>query len=353
MSKLRVPVTILSGTLGSGKTTLLNHVLAHGGGRVGVIINDFGAVDVDSLLVSGHVDAARSIAGGCLCCLADTSGLDDALESLSRPELQLDVIVLEASGLAEPRQLARMIMSSPVNRIRFGGIVEVLDLVSLAAHEGSFPIAPDRLRVASLLVLNKVDQVDEVASSTQKIRELGATAPLVTARFGRIDPRLLYDASAPREDAPDELPLAALLAEAEQEQEHDHHHHHAHSVSIQDPRPAHPTRLLELLSDLPEGVVRAKGITWFNSPGFRRFEFVAQAVGGWRAFEQRHRPNGRERETRLVLIGEHLDEQEAKSRLEACLDTSPTPRTEPELWGVLRYTLGRKQADTEVDILAE
>ena len=66
-----LPVLILTGYLGSGKTTVLNHFLATGGARIGVIINDFGDVNVDAALVAGHVAEPVSIAGGCLCCIED------------------------------------------------------------------------------------------------------------------------------------------------------------------------------------------------------------------------------------------------------------------------------------------
>lgn len=94
MPARRVPVIALSGSLGSGKTTLLNHLLRTGTGRIGVVINDFGGINVDAFLVPGHVDAAMSISGGCLCCLSDPTELDRALESLARPELDLDAIVV-------------------------------------------------------------------------------------------------------------------------------------------------------------------------------------------------------------------------------------------------------------------
>ena len=83
-----LPVLILTGYLGSGKTTVLNHFLATGGARIGVIINDFGDVNVDAALVAGHVAEPVSIAGGCLCCIEDPRQLDDALRCriFGRPE---------------------------------------------------------------------------------------------------------------------------------------------------------------------------------------------------------------------------------------------------------------------------
>lgn len=345
MPRTRVPVIVLAGALGSGKTTLLNHLLRSGRGRLGVILNDFGDVDVDGLLVSGQVDAARSIAGGCLCCIADTSGLDDALAQLARPELALDAIIVEGSGLAEPRQLARLVIQSPADGVRFGGIVEVLDLrawrSALGAEgeaSGRLPVAPDRLRVASLIVANKAADGPDRAEVERLVREAGAAAPIAFADFGRIDPELLVDAEALREDAPDELPIAALLREASGADAEAHDHVHAVSASARDARPADPLRLLEVLESPPRGVVRAKGVVWFDAPGHARDEYVVQAVGGWVALERRRREPGAARETRLVLIGVDADRAELDRAAASALADPGAPRLEePDLWGVLRY----------------
>lgn len=104
-----VPVIALTGFLGAGKTTLLNHVLRTPGARIGVVINDFGDLNVDAALVTGQVDEPASIAGGCLCCLAEDDTLDEALTRLADPRLDLDAIIVEASGLADPVAISRII----------------------------------------------------------------------------------------------------------------------------------------------------------------------------------------------------------------------------------------------------
>ena len=78
-SRPRVPVIALTGYLGAGKTTLLNHLLRTPGARLGVVINDFGDINVDAALVSGEVDEPASVAGGCLCCMPDAGGLESAV----------------------------------------------------------------------------------------------------------------------------------------------------------------------------------------------------------------------------------------------------------------------------------
>lgn len=105
----RVPVIVLTGHLGAGKTTVLNHLLRRPRTRIGVVVNDFGTVNLDATLVSGYVDQPAAISGGCLCCIDDLSGLDLALERLA--SLDLDAILIEASGLADPMVLARMVRS--------------------------------------------------------------------------------------------------------------------------------------------------------------------------------------------------------------------------------------------------
>ena len=89
----------IMGPSGSGKTTLLNHLLHHSGGtRIGAIVNDFGAIEIDALAVAGALgDSTVSLGNGCLCCAVDSSELDGYLERLARPGTGIDVIVIEAS----------------------------------------------------------------------------------------------------------------------------------------------------------------------------------------------------------------------------------------------------------------
>ncbi len=106
---------------------MLNFLLRRPGARVGVIVNDFGAVNIHAGLVSGQIDEPTSIAGDCICCLPDAGGLNDALAKLTHPRLGLDVVFVEASGLAEPTTLARLVRLSPVERVRPGGVIEIVD----------------------------------------------------------------------------------------------------------------------------------------------------------------------------------------------------------------------------------
>ena len=122
-----VPVIALTGYLGAGKTTMLNHVLRTPDARIGVVINDFGELNVDAGLVTGQVDEPASIAGGCICCLSDDDTLDDALTKLADPKLDLDAIIVEASGMADPVAISRIIRFSGAENVRWGGVVDVID----------------------------------------------------------------------------------------------------------------------------------------------------------------------------------------------------------------------------------
>nr|WP_277628308.1 GTP-binding protein [Arsenicicoccus dermatophilus] len=323
----------MSGRLGSGKTTLLNHLLRAGAGRIGVIINDFGAINVDALFVAGHVDAARSIAGGCLCCLSDTSELDRALRGLGA--LDLDAIVVEASGLAEPRELARLVISSSVRGVRFGGVVEVIDTAAWA-EEGRYdepPVALDHLRVASLGVVHKTDRVapDQVDRLEELLARLAPPLPLVRAEHGQVDPELLYDKGA-RGLRAGQLSFAEVLADV-----HDPHrsHSHATAIAVDDPRPVDPGRLLAWLEARPTGVCRVKGTTWIDAPGHRG-RWVVQAVGGWVAFERGPWPRGQEPGTRLVAIGTDVDAAAVEREVRALLDDEGE-RGETDVLPLLRY----------------
>ncbi|WP_031080652.1 CobW family GTP-binding protein, partial [Streptomyces sp. NRRL WC-3549] len=158
----QIPVVVLAGFLGSGKTTLLNHLLRNrAGNRIGVIVNDFGAIEIDAMTVAGQVGSTVSLGDGCLCCAVDAGELDAFLATLTKPAARLDVIVIEASGLAEPQELVRMLLASDNPRVRYGGLVEVVDAAEFLDTRERHPELGRHLTVADLVVLNKTDRVPE------------------------------------------------------------------------------------------------------------------------------------------------------------------------------------------------
>lgn len=314
----------LTGHLGAGKTTLLNHLLRQPGGRVGVVVNDFGTINVDAGLVTGQIDEPLSIAGGCVCCLEDTDGLDEALERLTHPRLALDAVVVEASGVAEPGTLARMIRFSGAERVRPGGLVDVVDAVEFFATVDGPELPPARFGVATLVVLNKCDRLptdgreSTLSRIESRIRETNPEVPIVRTSRGRLDPALVYDVAS-AEDPADELPIAELLREP---YHRDHQHHHAASVSARTPGPVDPGRLVDLLERPPPGAYRIKGTVIIDTGRTLR-GYLVNVVG-----RQTHVLGDRTTDppaSELVAIGIDLSPDDVRPRLETAL-RSPAGR---------------------------
>jgi hypothetical protein len=106
MSSTALPFTVIGGYLGAGKTTLLNHLLADAAGlRIGVLVNDFGSLNIDAALVRAHAGDTIELANGCLCCSL-VSGFAEVLGRVKARAAEFDHVVIEASGVAEPLRVA-------------------------------------------------------------------------------------------------------------------------------------------------------------------------------------------------------------------------------------------------------
>lgn len=353
--KQQIPVVVLAGFLGSGKTTLLNHLLRNrAGNRIGVIVNDFGSIEIDAMTVSGQVGSTVSLGNGCLCCAVDASELDTFLETLTGPAARLDVIVIEASGLAEPQELVRMLLASENPRIVYGGLVEVVDAAEFDATRERHPEIDRHLAVADLVVLNKTDRVqnaertriqDVIASTGESA---GGAAAVICATYGRIDPELLFD-PALRPDSEEkarQLTFEDLLRE-ERDEGDDGHAHHLHaaydSVSFSADVPMNPRRLMEFLDSRPQGLYRIKGFVDFGV-GDRANKYALHAVGRFLRFEPQPWKRDEPRRTQLVLIGSGLAPEALGKELADCRESAaPGPDApqdaahERSMWGVLRY----------------
>ncbi|MDT7696571.1 MAG: hypothetical protein QOI75_5938, partial [Pseudonocardiales bacterium] len=198
MRSERIPVLVLAGFLGSGKTTLLNHLLANSLDlRIGVIVNDFGSVGVDAMLVGGQADGVVSMGNGCLCCAVEEGGVGPMLDRLARRRAGVDVIVIEASGIAEPGVLVQLVLSCENPRITFGGLVEVIDAAEFERTRAKHTELDRHVGLADLVVINKADRVDPTA--LQRVEDLcravNGRAPIVATSHCVVDPRLLFDIS--------------------------------------------------------------------------------------------------------------------------------------------------------------
>ncbi|MEZ0352436.1 GTP-binding protein [Mycobacterium sp. pR1184] len=338
-----IPVICLTGHLGAGKTSLLNHVLRSPGARIGVIINDFGELNVDAMLVTGQVDEPASIVGGCICCLPDDGGIDEALTKLADPRLNLDAVIVEASGLAEPVAVARIIGFSEVPGVRYGGLVDVIDAATHFETVDVGHTSPARYGVASLVVVNKLDRLPRedrtatVERVERRVRERNPRAIVVGSIGGQVDPALLYDvAEMPEETG--QLSLRDLLVDATTDPvSHDHDSSHADSVTATSQGEIDPGALIDLLEDPPAGAYRIKGAVAMRY-GATAQTYAVNLVGT--AIHLAIAPPGLSANC-LVAIGIGLDTDAVRARLDATLRPFEGPAT---LANIHRLRLYRRRS---------
>ena len=199
----RCPVTVVGGFLGAGKTTLLNRLLAGARGRYAVLVNDFGAVNVDAGLIAAHEGETLRLTNGCICCSLADGFLDSLLRVLGE-KVPFDHIVIEASGVGDPRAIADIALVEPDLSLR--GIVVLADaerLPALLADSRLADTVARQIEGADLLVLNKRDLVDEAgfAAARAAAANLRADLPAVPATGADV-PDAVLALDAPHHAAP-------------------------------------------------------------------------------------------------------------------------------------------------------
>lgn len=242
-----IPLTVIGGYLGAGKTTLLNHLLrATENRRIAVVVNDFGALNIDADLIEGQSETQINLTNGCICC-GMSDGFDAALEELLGVRLRLDQIVVEASGVADVGVLARY---AYLPGLAPDGVIVLADgerIREQAADRFVGRTVQRQLAAADLLILNKMDLLEPAARAEllDWIGGLALDARVLTAKFGRVPVELLSGG-----------PVRALPAESEA------HEHDAEYVSwaFSSEAKVSGEAAEAFLTRLPGGVLRAKGV---------------------------------------------------------------------------------------------
>ncbi|MDP6874255.1 MAG: GTP-binding protein [Alphaproteobacteria bacterium] len=235
MTKVEVdslPVSVITGFLGSGKTTLLNRLIQHPGmANTAVVINEFGEIGIDNMLVESVDDDVVLMSSGCLCCTI-RGDLVDTLKDLYKRRAKQEVpdferLVIETTGLADPAPILHTLMADPflMGRYRLDGVISTADamlaLDTMAKHQE----AVKQAAVADRIVVTKSDLADDDAMGKleARLRGLNPAAHIHRAAHGDIDPALLFNAGLYDPETKSLDVQRWLRAEA-----YDDGHHHDH-----------------------------------------------------------------------------------------------------------------------------
>ncbi|WFU82759.1 GTP-binding protein [Bradyrhizobium sp. CIAT3101] len=200
-SAQRLPVSLITGFLGSGKTTLLNRLLRHDDMKdSAVIINEYGEVSLDHLLVERVDGEVAVLASGCICCTIRSDleqTLRDLLVKRDRGEIPpFHRILIETTGLADPAPIVQLLLNNPLvsHFLRLDAIVTTIDAVN-ASHQLDRQFeAVKQVALADRLLITKRDLVEDISALQSRLRQLNPAAGIETVDHGEIDPANLFGA---------------------------------------------------------------------------------------------------------------------------------------------------------------
>jgi len=291
----RLPTIVITGFLGAGKTTLLNRLLqdASSGMKAGVIVNDFGKLNVDARLVRKGEHPLLELSNGCVCCTLQL-GLSAAVQTLAARN-DLDLLVIEASGISVSSALLHALNATELAHLaRLSKVIAVVDARRYARVLHSLPLIRDQIAHADLIVLNHCDEVDAamIDAARNRLREDNRDAAIAVTDHGNVAVERLFERTWSGSPA-----------------HRTNHGSHWHAYEVVLPGDFDTNQLRNLADQLPESVERVKGFVTRDDECY-----IFQKVGPFPASLElwSDRRSGNSANTLVIVASEPVEDQLAQ-----------------------------------------
>ncbi|MEM9926180.1 MAG: GTP-binding protein [Cyanobacteria bacterium P01_D01_bin.50] len=307
-------MTIITGFLGSGKTTLLNHILSNRQNlKVAVLVNEFGDINIDSQLLVSIDRDMMLLSNGCICCTINAS-LIDAVNKVVESK-DIDYIIIETTGLAEPVPLMMTFRSSSLRDItRLDSILTVVDAENFNSNYLETKIALDQVIYGDIILLNKIDLVSSVKLQEieEYIKSVKVGARIILSEYGKVSLPLILDVNRYNFKT---LSFSSLQHNLKASSINKLEEDNFMSVSFHSDKPLVVEKFSRFLDEyLPQTVFRGKGIIWYQGSQLRHIFQLSGKRCNFQRGEWTTIPSNQ-----LVFIGRDLDAEEIRGRLEECL----------------------------------
>jgi G3E family GTPase len=303
----KIPVTVITGYLGAGKTTLLNRILSEKHDKnYAVIVNEFGEIGIDGALVVGADEDIFEMSNGCICCSV-RGDLIETIDNLLKSGRAIDNIIIETTGLADPAPVAQTFLQEEFvrSKTQLDAILTVVDAKHISVELEASREAKEQIAFADILLLNKIDLVENVDALEQTLRTINPLAKIYHTKQSDIDLELILSQNA--------FALDRTLVKDPNFLSHHQHHHHdddVQSFSLESDIPLDREKFSSwmqwVLEHFGMDMLRTKGIISFKGDDER---FVVQGVHQLlEGVAQRSWGADESRSSQLVFIGRNLPE---------------------------------------------